>query len=328
MSDMVNESNKKSAAKGADTFGPVGHETEEKPSLLQEIWQSMKYAAVQETYDGATQLVNHFGGDIAPRHLVDAPSAAEVGSSNWYAQQVGSGAVKFAGVLGTYKLLGAGNRLFGAGTASTFSLAEAGTSSLLRFSAAGALYDGVFTKSGDNFWQDRMANAATTGLTIYGLGKMHSGIRNVTGLGAVAGEGLGSLAIRQVGNSASGALSGAAGGAMSAELNSLLKEGRLATGAEVGESATTFAAFGGTLGLLSKPGQPSTKRSTGADARVYKEPLVSPAHAEGAVDYTMPQYSRLAGENPPVQGSRARHTFRPSENKAPDTGTPNKGSQD
>lgn len=327
---MVNEGNKKSAAKqGADAFELVGHESEEKPSLLQEVWQSMKYAAVQDTYDGATQLINHFGGDIAPRHLVDAPSVAETGSSNWYAQQVGSGAVKFAGVLGAYKLMGAGSRMAGAGTASTFSLAEAGTSSLLRFSAAGALYDGVFTKSGDNFWQDRIANAATTGLTIYGLGKMHSGIRNVTALGAATSEGLGSFAARQLGNSASGALSGAAGGAMSAELNSLLKEGRLATGAEVGEAATTFAAFGGTLGLLSKPGATTKSvRKTGMEPNVYKEPIVSPGTAQGATDYTMPQYSRLAGENSTAQGSRARHVFTQPGEKAPDTGTPNKGSQD
>ncbi len=75
----------------------------EPSSLMQEFWQSFKYSTVQQPYNGISQAVNYFGGNMPERKLVEAPQPRDFGSSEWMAQTAGGGISKLAGIMLLHK---------------------------------------------------------------------------------------------------------------------------------------------------------------------------------------------------------------------------------
>ncbi len=237
--------------------------------LLQEFWQSLKYTAIQQPLDGISQAVNHFGGNIAKHNLVDAPDVAEVGSSQWIAQQAGAGVAKLGGVLLLHRGMSFAGAAIGA-RATTVALGESvatGRVTVGSLATAGGLYEGLVTKSGENFWTDRLTNAGIGGSSMYLMGKTQLGFQGLSGVKTLAAhlpEGLSGTVGKQLINGAGGFLSGAAGGAFSAETSSLLKHGKLANTSELAEKTLSSAVMGGVFGTVTKPSfenVPSTHRS-------------------------------------------------------------------
>ncbi len=226
--------------------------------LLQEFWQSLKYTAIQQPLDGISQAVNHFGGNIAKHNLVDAPDVAEVGSSQWIAQQAGAGVAKLGGVLLLHRGMSFAGAAIGA-RATTVALGESvatGRVTVGSLATAGGLYEGLVTKSGENFWTDRLTNAGIGGSSMYLMGKTQLGFQGLSGVKSLAAqlpEGLSGSVGRQLINGAGGFLSGAAGGAFSAEASSLLKHGKLAGTSELAEKTFSSAVMGGVFGTVTKP---------------------------------------------------------------------------
>lgn len=249
--------------------------------LLQEFWQSLKYTAIQQPYDGISQAVNHFGGNIAKRNLVDAPDIAEVGSSQWLAQQAGSGVAKLGGVLLMHRGMSFAGAAIGARTASTVTLGESiatGRVTVGSLATAGGLYEGLVTKSGENFWTDRLGNAGIGGTSMYIMGKTQLGIQGLSGVKSMAAhlpEGLSGTVGRQLINGASGFLSGAAGGAFSAETSSLFKHGKLASSSELAEKTFSSAVMGGLFGTITRPSVENvvSPQRTGALPSVHVEQI-------------------------------------------------------
>ena len=249
--------------------------------LLQEFWQSLKYTAIQQPYDGISQAVNHFGGNIAKRNLVDAPDVAEVGSSQWLAQQAGSGVAKLGGVLLMHRGMSFAGAAIGARTASTVALGESiatGRVTVGSLATAGGLYEGLVTKSGENFWTDRLGNAGIGGTSMYIMGKTQLGIQGLSGVKSMAAhlpEGLSGTVGRQLINGASGFLSGAAGGAFSAEAGSLFRHGKLASSSELAEKTFSSAVMGGLFGTITRPAVENvvTPQRTGALPSLHVEQI-------------------------------------------------------
>ncbi|MBP9090366.1 hypothetical protein KBI23_05000 [bacterium] len=248
--------------------------------LLQEFWQSLKYTAIQQPYDGISQAVNHFGGNIAKRNLVDAPDVAEVGSSQWIAQQAGSGVAKLGGVLLMHRGVSFAGAAIGA-RASTVALGESvatGRVTVGSLATAGGLYEGLVTKSGENFWTDRLGSAGIGGTSMYIMGKAQIGIQGLSSIKSMAShlpEGLSGTVGRQLMNGASGFLAGAAGGAFSAEASSLFKHGKLATTSELAEKTLSSAVMGGVFGTVTKPALENvvSPQRTGALPSLHLEQL-------------------------------------------------------
>lgn len=246
--EQDNAKDSKAEVTGADSSAP----------LLQEFWQSLKYTAIQQPYDGISQAVNHFGGNIAKRNLVDAPDSAEVGSSQWIAQQAGSGVAKLGGVLLMHRGMSFAGAAIGA-RASTVALGESlatGRVTAGSLATAGGLYEGLVTKSGENFWTDRLGNAGIGGTSIYIMAKTQIGLQGLNSVKTMAShlpEGLSGTVGRQLMSGASGFLAGAAGGAFSAETSSLFKHGKLASSSELAEKTFSSAVMGGLFGTITRP---------------------------------------------------------------------------
>ncbi len=268
--EQENAQDTKAEAAAADSSAP----------LLQEFWQSLKYTAIQQPYDGISQAVNHFGGNIAKRNLVDAPDVAEVGSSQWIAQQAGSGVAKLGGVLLMHRGMSFAGAAIGA-RASTVALGESlatGRVTVGSLATAGGLYEGLVTKSGENFWTDRLGSAGIGGTSMYIMGKTQLGIQGLSSIKSMAShlpEGLSGTVGRQLMNGASGFLAGAAGGAFSAETSSLFKHGKLASTSELAEKTFTSAVMGGVFGTVTKPSVENvvSPRRTGALPSLHLEQL-------------------------------------------------------
>lgn len=277
-----------------------GASTGEPSSLMQEFWQSFKYSTVQQPYNGISQAVNYFGGNMAERKLVEAPQQKDFGSSEWIAQTAGGGISKLAGIMILHKGIsslpgvGAGAR----GLTLTESTAT-GKMSLGSLSVAGGLYEGLVTTSGDNFWRDRLTNASIGSLAMYTMGRTQIGLQNLTGLARYAPETMTGFLGRQLGNSATGLMAGSASGFVSAEGNSLLKTFKPATSQTLSEAMLTNAVLGGAFGLTTKPSIRPTEyngRRTGALApsEAGNVPVARPVNI--SVDNGMPLFSRLVGD--------------------------------
>lgn len=239
--------------------------------LHQEFLQSLAYTAVQRPYDGISQAVNYFGGDLAKRNFVEAPSAADVGSAKWIAQQAGAGVATIAEVMLLHRGLRFGAAALGAHTASSLAITESAVTGRVTagsLATAGALYEGLVTKSGSNFYGDRLENAAVAGSSLYLMGKTQLGLQNlnsVRNLAAHMPEGISGTLGRQMMNGASGFLAGAAGGAFGAESSSLFKHGKLASTSELAEKTISSAFMGGLFGAVTKPAfENISGRRTGA----------------------------------------------------------------
>lgn len=254
-----------------DTTRTDASESENSTPLHQEFLQSLAYTAVQRPYDGISQAVNYFGGDLAKRNFVEAPSAAEVGSARWIAQQAGAGVATIGEVMLLHRGMRFATAGLGAHTASSLAITESAVTGRVTagsLAAASAIYEGLVTKSGSNFFGDRLENAALAGSTMYIMGKTQIGLQNLNGVRTLAAhmpEGISGTLGRQMLSGASGFLAGAAGGAFGAESSSLLNHGKLASTSELAEKTFSSALMGGLFGAATKPAfENFSGRKTGA----------------------------------------------------------------
>lgn len=271
----------------------------EPSSLLQEFWQSFKYSTVQQPYNGISQAVNYFGGNMPERKLVEAPQQRDFGSTEWMAQTAGGGISKLAGIMLLHKGISSVPGL-GAG-ARSLTMTEStamGRMSLGSLSVAGGLYEGLVTTSGDNFWRDRLTNAGIGSLAMYTMGRTQIGLQNLTGLAKYAPETMTGILGRQLGNSATGVLAGSASGFVTAEGSSFLKTSKPASGQALTETMLTNAVLGGAFGLTTKPsmraGEYNSRRAGSMEALPDNLPVVRPVQT--AADASMPQFAKLVGE--------------------------------
>lgn len=150
------------------------------PSWTSELLHSLAYSAIQKPYDGISQAVNHFGGNLSELKLVEPLETREVGSPNWLAQQLGSGLVTLASILAIQKGLKLGASFLGMGTASSLTVAEsaaAGKVSLGTLSFAGGIYEGLANKTETDFWRERLTNAGVGAFSMYALGRTQMGLQ-------------------------------------------------------------------------------------------------------------------------------------------------------
>ena len=116
-----------------------------------------------------------------------------------------------------------------------------------RMAVTGAVYEGILTPSSSdsaNFFSDRLK-----------AGAVGAGTFALMGLSAAAVDKLPLFAVPEarslMGSIGYGALTGSIAGAGRAEINSLIKEQRFASGYEILSDATQYGLFGGTFGALS-----------------------------------------------------------------------------
>ncbi|MBK7839164.1 MAG: hypothetical protein IPJ49_16135 [Candidatus Obscuribacter sp.] len=222
-----------------------------RPSVFAEVWQSAKYSLVQETYNGVSQLGRGMGADIKERDLVQKPAAPTTATEK-LAQDIGTGIGKVPVLVGMYAM----TRLGMGRTAASMSLVPSAEASIARLSVAGALSSGIAIPSaGQNLWQERGTQAVTGALAMYTFGKMQSKLSQSAGLyesqlPATALSSLTHLAKRGT----AGTISGAASGFVGAETQAILSELRPANIEELSRSINASAAMGGTLNILKTPG--------------------------------------------------------------------------
>jgi predicted NAD-dependent protein-ADP-ribosyltransferase YbiA (DUF1768 family) len=258
--------------------------------VFNNLAHSFAYTLVQAPVDGVSQLFDKgFGTSLQKSvHFMDAPVAAKFGTSDWAAQQVGGA----AGMIAPYLLLHKGVSaaagrpyqslsLAGGQSLSRFALAESGVAA-----AAGTIYGGVFTPvnpDSKNFWGDRFANAATTGITFGTLSGTSIGLQ---GLGrSMTAQGRTTAGRVLTNEIFAGVASSLPAGIVHADSTSLFAGRGLATGKERMESITTFAMVGGLFGaghrFLSRPkaqtGETNTAVSesqTGGTPIVWDKPVM------------------------------------------------------
>jgi len=211
--------------------------------------QSLFHSAVESPINGVTQLVNEVTGTtIKPLEILGAPAQA-TSTADGYAQKIG-GAI---GMVVPYFLLSKGvgkaaDGLAGTSLAKSLSMAPFLESSVARAGLSGALYGGVFNPVSPDektpAWA-RLRNATVDGATFATM--------------TVTSEQLAKLGIFKPGPSAlantvkdvgATMIAGVPAGFVSAEGQSLLGQGRWATGSELKQSALDFVTIGGALAAL------------------------------------------------------------------------------
>lgn len=258
---------------------------EQPSSLLNEFWQSFKYTTVQSSYDGVSQFINHMGGNIKERHFADAPVERVYGSPEWIAQTAGGGLSKIAAIAILHK-----------GISAAPGMAARPLGSL---SMAGGLYEGLATKSGENFWQDRLANATAGSLTMYTMGRAHNGLQNVSGLAKYAPDAISGIIAKRLGSGATGFAAGGLSGFVGVETNSFLKDLKPASADNVGKEMLLSAFMGGAFGLAARPGYKSNESAPQRTGALPAEPAVHTHVGRPIptnVEATGPQFSKLAGD--------------------------------
>jgi hypothetical protein len=223
------------------------------PSIFHDLWQATKYSAVQETYDGLSQLANHFGAELAERKLEDRP-LAPTSTLDSVAQTIGYGLGKTPGFAAVYFATRFGGTRIAEATAGSLSIAAQRELSIGQLAFAGAAYDGLTTKSSDNnFWADRGKAAIITGGTLYALGRSQIALQGATGLiGKEAAAGLLPSLTQRAGNAGLGLVAGGFAGAINAEGRTEWLEHRHATLTELGKSAGYYGAVSLAMGALLK----------------------------------------------------------------------------
>lgn len=227
-------------------------------SLFDEFYGALKYTAVQKTYDGVAQAVNHLGGDMAPRQLVKAPDQKELYSKEWMAQTAGAGLATIAGVMAVHKGLSSLGKATGVatGSARTFGEVVVGRTTARSLALSGAVYEGLTAQSRDDnsFWKDRLINSGVAGASIYAAARLHSGMSDMARLSQpIFGKSAASMIERQLSHGGIGFVAGAAGGAISAEGHSILGKGQLASARDLSTQCLTGGIMGGAFGLIGRP---------------------------------------------------------------------------
>jgi glycogen debranching enzyme len=223
------------------------------------LGKSALRSGIQEPYNGVGQLINEgtsaagIGKVLPEMHLLAAPEPAKFGSSDWFAQTIGSGVGMVAPFMATE--FGVGKVL----TAEKLTALEArsGMASsmvpLLKPTISGTAYGFIFTPTdtNGNFFEQRGINAVVGGVTF--------GAQRAATLGVMRGLSATGLPLSEAAfqNSLSGHLTriganvigGSIAGSANAESSSLLSGKGFATTDQLVQSAATFAVTGGALDL-------------------------------------------------------------------------------
>ena len=236
--------------------GDAAAQVKPDPSIFHDLWQAAKYSAVQESYDGLSQLANHFGATLAERKLEAKPSkpTSKLDSA---AQTIGYGLGKAPGLAAVFFATKYGATKIAETTAGSLSIAARTELSVGQLAVAGAAYDGLTTKSSDNnFWADRGKAAALTGGTLYALGRSQVALQEVTGLvGKETAVGLLPSLTQRAKIAGTGLIAGSFAGALNAEGRAAWIEHRPATLTELGRIASYYGAASLAMGALIKAPQ-------------------------------------------------------------------------
>ncbi len=221
------------------------------------LGESALRSGIQDSYNGLGQLINvgtkaaGLGSVLPEMHVFSQPENAKFGSSDWFAQTIGSGVgmvVPFlAAEYGVGKVV-TGDRLAAlearGGMASSIA-------PLLKPTLSGATYGFVFTPTdgNGNFFEQRGINAVVGGVTF--------GAQRAATLGIMRGLSASGVPLAETAfqNSVSGhltrigsnALGGTLAGGVNAESHSLLSGNGFATTEQLAQSAAAFAVTGGAI---------------------------------------------------------------------------------
>jgi hypothetical protein len=210
----------------------AGHEIEHVAQVagkqVELFGEGVVTGALLNPINGVEQLVNHIAGTHLPP--LEFSNQAEVNNS--IAGKIGM----VAGTVADFVLTD--------GAVSAVGGLEAG--SALSLGITGAIQGGIFTpsdpsKTGGNFFLDRVENAAIDGVSFAAMGGVAG---KVTGLIGDVGS---NTAVKVLVSAESNAVGGAVGGAITAEGNAL-KQGRFATAQELHDQVGKGAAFGAAFG--------------------------------------------------------------------------------
>lgn len=188
--------------------------------------------------------------------IIDAPSEAQFGSAKWHLQTIG-GAV---GMIAPFMLARSGSKavLGRAGLAYEASSLVAPTANMitkarqlavLESAASGFVFDSVMRPVADsegNFWAARLKHGTVGALTFGGLTASSIGFKSAAS--SLLKEGAAKTVLES--NISNAVVSGVPAGLINAEANSLLFNGKLATGRELGESVYTMSVAGAGLSAL------------------------------------------------------------------------------
>ncbi|MBX9948420.1 MAG: hypothetical protein K2Y39_04610 [Candidatus Obscuribacterales bacterium] len=214
-------------------------------SLVEDFGKSLAHTIIQTPLDAIAQPIDRvMGSQLLPKlHLIDAPEKTEFGTSNYWAQQAGSA----IGLLGTYWAAGKGVRavmragqgeMVAATTLSResqigLSIKEAGVTGFVHDFALRPLEEG----DSRNYIFARLSHGITGGATMATLAGVGIGLKQFTNFTPALKNDL-----------AISVASAIPAGLVSANANSILKEGRLASGKENFESVANMAVIGAGLG--------------------------------------------------------------------------------
>ncbi|CAN5499333.1 hypothetical protein BH10CYA1_BH10CYA1_61750 [soil metagenome] len=223
------------------------------------LGKSALRSGIQDSYNGLGQLINEgtkaagLGNVLPEMHVISEPEKAKFGSSDWFAQTIGSGLGMVAPFVATE--FGVGKILTGERLAALE--ARGGMASsiapLLKPTISGATYGFVFTPTdgNGNFFEQRGINAVVGGVTFGAQRAATLGImRGLAATGVPLAESafqssIGGHLTRIGANAVAGTLAGG----VNAESHSLLSGNGLATTEQLAQSAAAFAVTGGALDL-------------------------------------------------------------------------------
>lgn len=283
----------------------------DKPSALADFGRAFAYTLAQAPVEGVAQLVDGKANGDARKaiHFMDAPEAAKFGSSNWLAQQAGSGLGAVLPVLVLHKGISTAmesNYSMKASLAMTENMAvltgkqalTAGSIKMAEAGLTGMAYSGLFSpvrSDESNFWEAKSRNVAVAGATFSTLAASGMGLKALSERTAsslpLTSRVLGSEMGRAV-------LSGVPAGLVAANGESLLSGKGFASGKQQLEAISSFAVMNagftyanGRL-LEQRPAAtgsepPSTYKNGGVD--VDGRPIAESARA--AVTGKLPDYA-------------------------------------
>ncbi|HEY9676839.1 MAG TPA: hypothetical protein V6C76_02470 [Drouetiella sp.] len=247
--------------------------------ILSDAVHSALYSAVQEPVTGLTQIYDAFkgnGSNVASKvQFMEAPKAAQFGTADWHAQQIGSAVGMLApfmlmhkGVKGTLGAAGFGVEragMTGITAAEDMSLLAKRTSFGMNMAEAGITgfgYDAFLRPSDSNhtgdlsqFLADRGTQGtigAATFMTMTGAGL---GLNRLAGSSMLEKSALVPILKNPI---TSGVLSGVPAAFVSTESHSLVKTGELASSTELAQSVYQMSLIGGGFGAvhaLAGPGE-------------------------------------------------------------------------
>ncbi len=281
-------------------------------SPAQQFGRAFAYSALQAPVEGVAQLIDGKANGESQKavHFLDAPQHAEFGSTSWLAQQAGSGLGAVVPLLLVHKGVSGALSLNYSGKAA-LALAEnmqvltgsqklAATSMKLAESGlTGAVYSGLFTpvqNPDENFWNARLRNSASGGLTFATLSASTMGLKS---LGERSAASLPLLSRSLSSEVVQGALSGIPAGLVAVNSESLLSGKGFAKGSQQLESALSFSMLGAgfAYGKVKLQGLNPAERTSQAPENFKRAGLDVDGRsiaesARGQVASKLPEYSQ------------------------------------